>query len=120
MQNLITSIKTGEYELADSGIVQVLENEQTVLSFKNKDLSLIFSFDKTESGEPGIRFDGSQEKKVHFIILNVTLPTYGTTEFFKFGEVVEGEVTKGLFISFRVHSLNDKKIRSLEYSIFKK
>ena len=115
MNGLIESIKTGGYELLDSRIVQVLENEETVMSFGES--SIIFAFEKSDSGEAAIKVESSEEKKIKFVLMNVTQPSYGTTEFVKFGKTND---EKDIYISFRVHSLNDKKVRSLEYSIYQK
>ena len=113
---MIGIIKTGDYELLDSRIVQILETEETTLAFD--DSSIVFVFQNTEDKEPSIKVETLEaEKTIKFVLMNVSQPSYGTTDFFSFGKSADG---KDVYISFRIHSLNDKKIRSLEYSIYKK
>lgn len=116
MISLITTIKTGEYELIDSGIVQILDKEKTVLVFDK--ISIVFLFDKDDKNtETVIKVDTHEQNTIAFTLVNINMPSYGTTDFVEFGKIAN---EKNLYISFRVHSLNDKKVRSLEYSIYKK
>ena len=116
MSSLITSIKVGEYELIDSGIVQILEKERTTLAFDK--ISIVFLFEKNEANtETLINVDTAEQNTIVFKLVNINMPSYGTTDLVQFGESSD---RKNLYISFRVHSLNDKKVRSLEYSIYKK
>lgn len=116
MNDLITSIKTGEYELISSRIVQVLDKEKTVLVFDK--ISIVFLFDKDDkNADTIIKVDISEPNTITFRLVNINMSSYGTTDFVQFGKLAD---SKNLYISFRVHSLNDKKVRSLEYSIYKK
>ncbi|MES2623112.1 MAG: hypothetical protein V4576_01740 [Patescibacteria group bacterium] len=115
MIGFIEKIFTGDFELIDSRTIQVLEAEKTVLSFGDSNIE--FSFESKDDSEPAIRVDSSEDKKIKFILTNVMQPSYGTTDFVPFGEVDD---EKTVFISFRIYSLSDKRVRSLEYSIYKK
>jgi hypothetical protein len=116
MNDLITSIKTGEYELISSRIVQVLSSEKTILVFGK--ISIVFLFDEDEKKqESTIKVNTDEPNTIAFTMVNINMPSYGTTDFVQFGKLDDG---KDLYISFRVHSLNDKKVRSLEYSLYKK
>ncbi len=117
MIGVIKKIKNGDYELLDSGIIQVLENEPIVMTLN--DYSIVFSFEKNnnDNGKAIIKIDTSQSKTIKFILININETTYGTTDFVKFGELADKSTA---YISFRINSLNDKKVRSLEYSIYKK
>lgn len=116
MNDLLTSVKTGEYELMSSRIVQILDKEKTVLVFDK--ISIVFLFDKDDKNtETIIKVDTAEQNTIIFTLVNINMPSYGTTDFVQFGKFAD---SKDLYISFRVHSLNDKKVRSLEYSIYKK
>ena len=115
MIGIIKTIKNGEYELLDSGVIQVLESESTTILFDTS--SIIFSFERNETSEPLIKVDSSQTNSIKFVLVNMGLPSYGTTDFIKFGKLAD---EKDIYISFKINSLNDKKVRSLEYSIYKK
>lgn len=116
MINLISTIKSGQFELIDSGIVQILEKELTTLLFETISIKFEFSTDEKDATSK-IAVDASEQNAVKFNLVNVNMPSYGTTDFEKFATLVTGEE---VYISFRVHSLNDKRVRSLEYSIYKK
>ncbi len=116
MNDLITSVKTGEYELISSRIVQILNKEKTVLVFGK--ISIVFLFDEDDKNtETVIKVGTNEPNTIMFTLVNINMPSYGTTDFVQFGKLDDG---KDLYISFRVHSLNDKKVRSLEYSLYKK
>ncbi len=110
-------IKTGEYEVVETGAVQILSTADTIITFQ--DISLLFSFETDEKGEMGIqlRSDPDANNRLRFVLMNITTQSYGTTDFTKFGTLTDG---KDIYISFRVSSLNDKRIWSLEYTICKK
>ena len=116
MQRFVKSIKTGDYELLDSGIVQVLNSQTTEIVFDDVSLQFKFTEDRANSN-PGIKYNIISDKSVEFLINNVDTLVYGTTDFFKFATLDDG---KDAFLSFRVITINDKNIRSLEYSFFKK
>lgn len=116
MNSKITSIQTGPYELVDSGVVQILSKEITTLIFEA--ISIKFEFETDEKNSDSvIRVDTTGTNTIKFILVNINNPTYGTTDFVQFGKQTDGA---DVYISFRVNSLNDKNVRSLEYSIFKK
>ncbi|MEI7689318.1 MAG: DUF6864 domain-containing function [Candidatus Nomurabacteria bacterium] len=117
MVSIIKKITNGEYELVDSGTVQILENEPLTMFLES--FSLVFSFGKSENNnkEPSIKFDNSELNVKKFILLDMNMVTYGTTDFFKFVNLEDGG---SLYISFRINSLDNKNVRSLEYSIYKK
>jgi hypothetical protein len=115
MFGITNSIKTGEYELLDSRTVQILNDEKTIISLGA--VSIEFSFENKEGSSAEITGDFSENNVAKFRLVNITRPAYGTTDFIKFGQAGNG---KDAFISFRVNSLDDKKVRSLEYSIYAK
>lgn len=116
MNNLISSIKTGQFELLEAGIVQILEQELTILLFETIEIKFEFSTDDKDSTSK-IGVDASELNSIKFLLVNINMPSYGTTDFVKFATLASGDA---VYISFRVHSLNDKRVRSLEYSIYKK
>lgn len=117
MISQISNIKTGPYELIDSGIIQILSKEVTTLIFDST-ISIEFKFENNHNDiESFIKVDTTEQNTIKFILVNINMPNYGTIDFVKFGTQTDG---KDLYISFRVNSLNDKTVRSLEYSIYKK
>ncbi len=109
-------IKTGQYEVIESGIVQILKTEDTTMDFGG--VSIVFCFEDSEKENTGIKLVVDKDKKIlKFILVNINRQSYGTTEFVNIGSNDAGE---DLYISFRATSLDDKRIWSLEYSIFKK
>jgi len=116
MSNLITTIKTGDYELIDSGVVQILSEELTTFIFDT--ILIKFEFSKDEQNpESSIKVDVSETNTIKFTLININMLTYGTTDFVKFATLSDGN---DAYISFKVNSLTDKTVRSLEYSIYKK
>ncbi len=112
----MSTVKTGPYELIEAGTVQILTKEVTSILFGT--ISIVFEFGTDDnSSESSIRANTTDKNTIKFMLININNPTYGTTDFVQFGKEAGG---KGLYISFRVNSLNDKNVRSLEYSIFKK
>lgn len=116
MNSNITSIKTGPYELIDSGTLQILSKEVTTIIFDTIFMKFEFETDQNNDNS-AIKVDTTEENTIKFILVNINNPTYGTTDFVQFGKQNDGT---DVYISFRVNSLNDKNVRSLEYSIFKK
>ncbi len=115
MNTKISRISTGPYELVESGTVQVLSKEITTIFFDT--ISIKFEFESDDkSTESVIRVDTTGTNTIKFILVNINNPTYGTTDFVQFAKIDGANV----YISFRVNSLNDKNVRSIEYSIFNK
>ncbi len=116
MNNLLSSIKNGPFELINSGIFQLLEKELTTIVFDNIKINFEFTIDNADASSK-ILVDSSEQNAIKFSLVNITRPSYGTTEFVKFATLASGE---DVYLSFRVNSLDDKNVRSLEYSIYKK
>ena len=116
MSNLISSVTTGQFELINSGIFQVLEKELTTIVFDAININFEFIIDSGDSASK-IAVDTSTQNTIKFSLININMPSYGTTDFVQFATLSSGE---NVFISFKVNSLNDTKVRSLEYSIYKK
>ena len=116
MNSKITTIRTGGFELIDSGIFQILSKELTTLIFGNITINFEFEIDE-KSTESIIKVETTQPNTIKFILININNSTYGTTDFIQFGKENDGT---DVYISFKVNSLNNRNVRSLEYSIFKK
>lgn len=116
MSTQIKSIRTGDFELLESGIAQVLSKELTIIIFDT--VNITFEFEANEkSSESEILVNTSEDNFVRFRLININMPTYGTTSFVKFASLADNT---DVYLSFKIHSLNDKTVRSLEYSIYKK
>lgn len=113
----MASIKTGDFEVIESGCVQILSSADTVITFE--DINIVFSFETSVKEDTGIvlRLNENNANEIRFILRNINRPSYGTIDFIKFGSLGDG---KDIYISFRVNSLDDKKVWTLEYTIFKK
>lgn len=116
MQSLVKSIKTGDYEVSDYGTVQILSDEISEIVYDDVTLQFSFITDE-EKPEEYIRFDIVKEKTILFTLGNIKSLIYGVSDFFRFASIEEG---KSAYISFRVISLSQPKIKSLEYSFYTK
>ena len=109
------TLKTGEYEIINSGVFHAIEDEKTVMSLGGTDITILF--EKTEDGKQTIEFKTVDTKKAEIKLINVQGSLgYGTTKPFPIGEV-DG---KKLYLTFVTRALNDTYLRTFEFTLYKK
>lgn len=110
----VVSIKTGPYEIVSSGVVHVLESEGAQISIDDLRVSLLF---RTEAGEgPKVAANRTSEQTAELILTNLEGALgFGNVEPIKLGTLGN----KDLFFIYRVSSLNDSSIRTLEYTFYR-
>lgn len=109
------TIQTGEYEIISSGLFHALSDKETTLSVT--DLKLVFVFEDNGNVKPELKVSVINNKQVKFTYVNFTNPLgSGNTELMKIGKFNEKE----MFFSYRISSLDDKRIRTFEYTLYKK
>lgn len=106
-------IKTGQYQVAESGVFHLIEDETTTLSLGDTNFLIIFEKNKDE--KQGIQFKTIDSKNAELRLVNANGPLgYGTTRPFQIGEA-DG---KKLFLTFVTRSLNDTYLRTFEYTLY--
>lgn len=112
---MLFQVKTGAFEVIDSGVLHVIEDEVTILRLGDVSFSLIF--EKNDDGKQAVAFEASDKKNAKLILTNVQGPLgYGTTKPFQVGD----RDGKGLFLTFVTRSLNDTYLRTFEYTLYTK
>jgi hypothetical protein len=105
------TIKTGDYELVDSGVFHVLEKSKSVIEYPS--FKIYFDFEK-DSNQPTSIKANAIEGGLEITLINVNDLMYGTIDLVKIGQID----SKNLYLAFTIGSLNDKTIRIVEYSLY--
>ncbi len=110
---MMLNIKTGEYQVFDSGVVHVMEEGKTIISLGETNIELIF---ETKTGEEqSVDFKAVDKKNAQIRFTNVQGSLgFGTTRPFQIGES-DG---RALFLTFVTRSLNDTYLRTFEYTLY--
>ncbi len=116
--NTNLTIKTGDYQIIASGQVILLADQLSTLIIELEKVKMIFEieFKDEEGSSAGLKFEGIEKKqKFTFINFNSSLGQ-GNTELVKIGTFDNG--VKEVFFSFRIYTLNDKKLKTLIYTFY--
>ena len=111
---MIPKIKTGEYEILNSGVFHVVEDENTTITFN--DINVVLIFEKNDDGKQALNFKITDSKNTELKLLNTHGLGYGTVKPFQIGE----SNNKKLFLTFITRSLNDSYLRTFEYTLYTK
>lgn len=108
------SIKAGGFKIVDSGLVHLLSEEENEIKLDDVILKILFIEDK---GKARVKIEKSGTKTLIITFYNFTSPLgHGSTSLIEIGR----RKSKKLFFAFKVFSLNDISIRTLEYTFYVK
>lgn len=115
MDNVIKPINTGEYEIIASGLFHALEDRDSVIQVN--DLRVVINFRTQDPKDAQVEFEPSEKTiNITFVNFHDSLGR-GNTEPIRLADFDLGSV----YLIYRVFSLSDKKIRTVEYSfLFKR
>lgn len=110
-------IKTGDYEIFNSGTVLIFADKPTVLTIpmvdSNLDLILEFKSDTAEKAHVEPEVISKNELRLNFFNFNNSLGT-GNPQPVEMGTLDN----RKLFFSYRVYSLDEKNLKSFEYTLY--
>lgn len=110
-------IKTGEYQVLESGVFHAISGAETVIEID--DLKLVISFEDVQEGNSKIESSVPDVKTLRLRFINFSKGLdVGNTEPLEIGTFDEPGLV--LYMSYRIRSLPNTAIRTFEYTFFSK
>ena len=110
----MVEISTGDYKVLASGVFHAVANEETKITVA--DLVLRIRFEDAEEGKPEVKAQ-SDGKSALLTFVNFYGPLgAGNTVPLKIGSLNQKE----LYFSYRISSLDDKTLRTFEYTLYER